>query len=150
MQNEQNNSGSMTIDTGEKRIEVLDRFGNHRGEIVFTPKDLLWAEKFYALVDTLPVAFESYKVRARELQISKASIDERIKLMIETCDYLRDEIDKLFGKGTSQMAFGDTRNLEVFPQFFDKITPFVKGVRQGKMKNYLADGVTTKGKKRIR
>jgi hypothetical protein len=49
---------------------------------------------------------------------------------------LRDEVDAVFGDGTSQMVFGGAYTLDVFEQFFNGIIPYVEKARANKVKKY--------------
>jgi len=60
-----------------------------------------------------------------------------IALATEICNYLREQIDKVFGEDTSQMVFGDVQSLYMFAQFIDGITPYIQEVRVEKISPYL-------------
>ena len=65
------------------------------------------------------------------------NVAERIAFLREVCEYMRESIDGLFGKGTSQAAFEGSLSLDAFAQFFEGITPFVQGAREAKIKRHL-------------
>jgi hypothetical protein len=133
---------SIRIETGEKRIAIL-RDDVNVGEIVFNPSDVLFAEKFYKLVGDLRNDMQAYKQRADALDEEEPpgdtipkNFDERMALIKETSDYMRGKIDAIFGKGTSQMAFGDTLVLDAYLQFLDGLTPHIKNARTKKIARY--------------
>ena len=61
---------------------------------------------------------------------------ETLDFVVEVCNFLREQIDKVFGAGTSQTVFGETQSLEMFEQFFTGITPFIKSSRTEKVTKY--------------
>lgn len=132
---------SIKITTGEKRIAINDDPGR---VIVFNPTDVLFAEKFYSLIGEFQTRLTEYEKRSEEIdQVQDvdgnglpANLDQRLALMREACEYMRERIDYLFGAGTSHKAFGDTLELDVFQQFFEGITPFVKEARTEKIAQY--------------
>jgi len=132
---------NIQIDSGEIRLTI-----NHDPErvISFNPKDSLFAEKFYKLVGELQEKQKEYKARAEELE-SNEEVDENglpknapelLALVTESCQYMREQIDHLFGKGTSDTAFGGANTLEMFVQFFDGVGPFIGKARAEKINQY--------------
>lgn len=137
---------SLQINTGKIRIPII-RDDEECGVLEFDPSDIIFGEKFYRLIANFQGREQAYRERAKSIDLS-AEADENgvpknlpagLELMREVCDYMRSEIDDLFGQGTSQMVFGSARNLEVFQQFFAGITPIVKQARENKLKKYLND-----------
>lgn len=132
---------SIKINTGEIRLCIND---DETRVIVFNPTDILFVEKYYALVRDLEVKQAEYL--RRSAQIEKVTgvnddglpvnMDERIAILREACEYMRGRIDYLFGDGTSQKAFGDAMILEAFEQFFNGVTPYVQKSRSEKMERY--------------
>ena len=133
---------SLRIDTGVKRIAIND---DPSRVIEFNPNDLLFAEKFYALVGEFGQKQKEYQKRSAEIEANKevdengvpANTGDGLALMREVCTYMRGKIDYLFGEGTSEKAFGDTMSLYVFEQFFTGVTPFIQSARQDKVARYL-------------
>lgn len=127
---------SIHISTGEKRI-AIERDGKQAGEIVFTPTDALFAEKFYHLLGEFDTKLDEYRKRSDAIDASQKldgyglpiNADERINLLKEACTYIRGKIDYVFGEGTSQAAFGDALSMDVFEQFFSGITPYIRQAR---------------------
>jgi hypothetical protein len=131
---------SIRIDTGVKRIQINDgpEF------ISFNPSDILFMEKLTVLLGELQSKQEEMKAREAEFE-SVQELDAngipvnakaRLAFMRETCQYMRAQIDDLFGEGTSQIVFGNTLNLDLFGQFFEGITPFIKVARAAKLEKY--------------
>jgi hypothetical protein len=135
---------SIRIETGVKRIAIND---DPTRVIEFNPSDVLFAERFYALMQEFEAKQGEYARRADELDVHSLERDEHdlplnlgegLAFLREVCEFMRGRIDALFGPGTSQKAFGDTLALEVFEQFFVGITPFFQRARDEKTARYLS------------
>lgn len=145
---------SIRIETGEKRVSIND---DSSRVIVFNPSDVLFAERFYKLMGEFETKLGEYEERTRELEASQeldenglpVNAQERLDVLKETCVYVRERIDYLFGEGTAQTAFGDVANLDIFTQFFEGITPFIQNARAGKIAQYTAKkpAIRKRGKK---
>ena len=135
---------SIQINTGEKRLMVND---DPSRVIVFNPQDITFVERLQSLYKELNSKQNEFEKRAKELD-KVAELDEydipvnadaKLTYLRDLCSYMRGKIDDVFGAGTSQAAFGDTMNLEVFDQFFDGIMPYVEKVRAEKIEKYTTD-----------
>ena len=132
---------NITIDTGTKRITIND---DPDRVLEFNPSDVLFAEKFYALLAEFETQMENYRTQIAAAEAVTATDEKglpinaaaRIALVRETCEYVRSKIDFLFGEGTSEMVFGDVLNLDVFTQFFAGIIPFIQEARSEAVKKY--------------
>lgn len=133
---------SIRIETGLKRICVND---DPNRVICFNPHDLNFTERFYSLIRTFEEKQGEYQQRAAELDDGRADVDEHgiprnvgagLAFLREVCEFLRGQIDYVFGPGTAQAAFEDAMTLEMFEQFFAGITPFVQTVRSEKLAQY--------------
>lgn len=132
---------SIRIDSGLKRIAVN---GDEKRVIEFNPEDIVFVEKFYGLIKQFEAKEAEFRQRAEEIGANEGvdelgipvNTAESIRLALELCDYLRGQIDAVFGAGTSQKAFGEARTLNMFEQFFEGITPFIQGTRKEKMEKY--------------
>lgn len=95
-------------------------------------------------MDELQRTLRDYQERANILESNKkkdenglpVNLLDQIKLQRELSDYFREKIDVTFGEGTSQTAFGETRNLDVCKQFFNGILPFFQTARAEKIAQY--------------
>ena len=132
---------SIRIDSGVKRIAVNS---DETLVIEFNPEDIVFVEKFYGLIKQFEAKEAEFRQRAEEIGANEGVDElgipvntvESIRLALELCDYLRGQIDAVFGAGTSQKAFGEARTLNMFEQFFEGITPFIQGARKEKMEKY--------------
>lgn len=134
-------SNSITIDTGEVQLLINN---DERRVITFNPEDIAFVEALYNLISTFQAKTEEFSAKEEELK-KNSSVDEFgipayakeiIALNRTACEFVRKEIDKVFGEGTSHTAFGNANTMAMFEQFFNGITPFVQGKRQEAMKKY--------------
>jgi hypothetical protein len=131
---------SIRIDLGTIRLQVNDgpEF------IEFNPQDTLFAERFYGLVQVLEDKGKEYQQRSDELGLEEEQDQETafrnapagLALLRDVCEFLRSELDRVFGAGTSQKLFGDVLALDGFSQFFDAITPYIQKARTEKVQKY--------------
>ena len=134
---------SLHINTGEIRLCVND---DPARVIVFNPTDISFAERFYGLLGEFEVKEKEYRRKAEALQQNTETdafgipknFGPALALLRETCGFLREKIDDVFGAGTSQAAFGDANTLDMFEQFFGGITPFVQIAREKQVGKYTA------------
>jgi len=132
---------NIRIDTGVKRLMVND---DPTRVIEFNPEDVLFVERFYALVKTFQEKEIEFQNRIGELKAHEEKDEygipintpETLQLAIDVCNFLREQIDKVFGPGTSQAAFADTQSLDMFEQFFAGITPYIQATRSNKVAKY--------------
>ena len=134
---------SLNISTGVKRIPIV-RDGVDAGELVFNPQDVVFAEKFYKLLGDFQAKFTQYQLQAQELEKDNTpngsnlpkNTPARIALAKEACEYIHEQIDYLFGAGTSAIVFGDSLSLDAVQQFFSGVAPFIQSARAEKIKQY--------------
>lgn len=132
---------SIRIGSSRKRILVND---DPERVIEFDPSDVAFAERFYGLIRDFEAKRAEYERRAEEIDRERATDDndlpvnlpERIAYLREVCEYMREQIDRVFGAGTSQAAFGDALSLEMIMDLFDGLTPFIQAARSEKLKKY--------------
>ena len=113
--------------------------------IAFDPSETLFAEKFYRLMRDLTTKEVEFRARAEAIDAKTeleedglpASLPETLAFMREACQFFRDEIDKLFGEGSSQKLFGDRYSLPAIGSFFTGITPYIKTARDERIAKYL-------------
>ncbi len=134
---------SIHINTGVKRLAIND---DPERVITFNPTDVVFAERFYALMRDFETKQGDYQQRAEALDLVTATdpnglpvnLADRIAFMREICEYMHQQIDTLFGAGTALKVFEGALDLDAIGQFFEGITPFVKTARQDKLAKYQA------------
>lgn len=143
---------NIKITTGEKRVTINN---DPDKVIVFNPTDILFAERFYALLGDMQKTLKDYREKGIALQKAPkdedgipVNIQQHIDLQRELCDYLREKTDKVFGDGTSQKVFGDVRNLDVYKQFFDGILPFFQQARADRVAMYTTETSAKRNRRR--
>jgi hypothetical protein len=132
---------SLRID-GARRVLINDG----PTYIEFDPSDVLFAERFYALMGELDTEQEKFTTRLRELDADggngkdgmPSNMPARLQVMREACDFFRGKIDQLFGEGTSQAVFGDSRSMMQIRQFFQGLTTFIGEDRTKRVAKYTA------------
>lgn len=135
---------SIRVDAGLKRIKIND---DPDRILEFNPLDVLFAEKFYALIDTFEEKNKELMGRLAGLEVHEEKdkhglperTPERIELINEMIDFLYENIDDLFGEGTSQLVFEDARNLDMIRQFFEGLMPFIQEAREEQIKKYVPE-----------
>jgi hypothetical protein len=144
---------SIQINSGEKRVCIND---DQSRVITFNPTDALFVERFYRLLGELDEKMTEYQKRCREIEAIKtvdkndlpANIGDYISLIKETCEYMREKTDHLFGEGTSQTAFGNALSVEAFTQFYEGITPLIAPERRKRIEKYTGTPPATSTRKR--
>jgi len=137
----------INIDKGVTRIPIV-RDGEDVGTISFNANSVEFADGFYTLLKNFDGRMSEFEKKAIKLD-GVTEVDEfgfpintkeKLQLIKETCEYMREEIDKLFGKDTSNIVFGDSNTLDMFSQFFEGVIPYFEKSRSLKIAKY------TKGK----
>jgi hypothetical protein len=129
----------LNLNLGTKVVTIN---GDPERTIEFNPKDMIFVEKFYQTFSEVQEKQSELIAKADALGTDldenglPVNVQEQLALMNETCSYMRDKIDYLFGEGTSQKAFGSVMNLEAIAQFFEGILPLVIEDRSEKVAKY--------------
>ncbi len=132
---------NLNIDRGDITLTINDDADK---AICFNPGDVAFTEQFYTLTQKLEGKEKEYAEKMKALEnsgLDKYGIPKNLKKQIaivkDICTFMREEIDSLFGEGTSETAFGKTNTLDMFTQFFEGITPYIQSTRDDKMAKYL-------------
>lgn len=136
---------SIRIDSGIKRISIND---DPERVIEFNPTDVSFVERFYELIRTLEEKQAEYLVRAEAIDMQgefdeyglPANVGEKLAFVREVCEFMYQQIDTLFGPGTSQKVFDGVLNLDGIGQFFEGITPFIQSARTERVAKYVSTG----------
>ncbi len=111
---------SLQVRTGQISLRILDDEGNERGIFRFNPEDIESAKRVIALQDELHAKLDDFAERNKACETA----EQRVELLSETVNYLRNIIDDCFGVGTSDLVFGTARTLTMFTDFITGITPY--------------------------
>ena len=82
--------------------------------------------------------------QAKELEANNGVDENGVPLNVKAnldfqkdlCQFCYEQIDAVFGDGTSAMVFGDTLSIESVFQFFDGVTPHFQRARNAKVATY--------------
>ncbi len=130
---------NLNLNLGTKVVTIN---GDPERTIEFNPKDMIFVEKFYQTFSEVQEKQSELIAKAEAIGTDldenglPVNVQEQLALMNETCSYMRDKIDYLFGEGTSQKAFGSIMNLDAIAQFFEGILPLVMDERTDKVEKY--------------
>lgn len=132
---------NLIIDSGIKRIRINE---DDNRIIEFNPEDIVFVEKFYGLIKKFEEKEADFRLKTEEIESIKGedgygiplNTKQTLDLVLDLCNYLRKEIDKVFGEDTSNKAFGQTQTLNMFEQFFNGIVPFVQKTRHERIEKY--------------
>lgn len=116
-----------------KRVRIVDEEGNERGIISFDAEDILFIDRVMRLSLEYKDKIKEYSEQAEAVENDELA---QTKIVIELCEYMKSSIDKVFGEGTSKIAFGDMNNFGMFGQFFEGIAPLIDETRAQKTAKY--------------
>jgi len=122
----------LQIHTGQIRLEILDDSGESRGIFKFNPDDVAIAKKILSLHQTFNEKMTEYEEKAKDIKDEASGVE----LLDETIAYFRGLIDEIYGKGTSDLLFGDAHTLSMFEDFFLGIIPYYKSASEKRVKKY--------------
>lgn len=131
---------SLKIDSGIKELSIND---DPTRIIKFNPNDVLFREKFQILSNDFQKELSGFQEKMNALTDNA----KKLELEKEACLYIREKIDYLFGEGTSQIVFQDEMDVDLFWQFFDGLTPYIKSAVDQRVKKYTPKIVKKTSKK---
>lgn len=144
---------NLQIDDGTIRLTIN---GDANRILSFNPKDELFAEKFYHLVGNFKKDLQRFEERAKPIDDNNeldedglpVNLQSRFDIMKDVCAYVRNQIDEVFGTGTSNIVFGTINNIGMFEMFFKQITPYMAQARSEKVSKYIPTVQKPKGSRR--
>lgn len=149
----------LQIASGKKRIQITDENDKEKGVLEFNPSEMVFIEKY----QTLMIGFQEKSIIIEKLlediksRIGKGNFDEggdetrevsksAFETIKELYDFFDNELNILFGEGTTAMLFSTPRDLGEYNQFLEGISPYIQEVRAKKVEKYASPRV--KGKKK--
>lgn len=134
---------SIRCNDGKIRLMVND---DPDRVIAFDPDDVVFLDKLYGLMGDMEKKKAEFAEAEKELDKETAvdgygfpvNMRQKLKLLLDICLFFREQIDQIFGAGTSQTVFGDSNRLDMFEQFFAGITPYIQKNREEKLAKYTA------------
>lgn len=125
----------MKLSSGRITIPV-ERDGVLTGEISFDPQDVRFAESFYSMMEGLTERERAYA------QSEGTAMGERLRLLGEICGWITEQVEQVFGEGSSGVLFGGHSSMELFRQFFEGVEPYITKARTKKTAKYREGGGT--------
>ncbi len=119
------NVDSIRVNTGAKRIQV-----NDDGDcIVLNFADQSLPSRYFTLLEDLNTKRDAYIEKAKEIDAAKADEMERFiayaALNLEIHQYMREQVDGLFGADTCKKVFGDiVPSIDLYEDFFTQLSPY--------------------------
>lgn len=134
---------NLVIDAGVVRILIND--GPHA--LVFNPTDVVFVERFYAMLREFETRMGEYEEQAAELDKSRdvdamgipTNAKQRLEFIHDICAFVFSQIDELFGSDTSLHLFGGMESLDMIEQFFSGLAPLIQETRQKQVAKYTAN-----------
>ena len=111
----------LKIDSGAVTLAIN---GNENRTITFYPTDVRFAEDFFGLASSFMEKRKECAAKSARLQGDANAAAEELAMLRETYVFMRGEIDRVFGTGTSQTVF-------------DGLEPYVRKARQNEIDRYL-------------
>lgn len=112
------------ISTGALTLPVT-RDGKAVGSITIEPGDAAFLNRFYELLPKLEL---QRSVLSEEFE-AESDVSTRLAALDGVCLQLREDIDEVFGAGTSEIVFGKTCTLPMAEQFFTAIAAAMQASR---------------------
>ena len=125
----------LRIKTGTVQVPII-RDGEETGKLELNPRDVTFAEAFFDLVDRYRQLIADYAEQALTAEDARGLF----KLLSNISTTLRESIDRLFGLGTADAAFGQANDPVAFEQFFDGIGQVLEELRADAVAPYLEEG----------
>ncbi len=129
--------------TRQKQIAIND---DPNRIIKFDPSDVLFVERFYNLYREFSKKEAEFKEKAKEIDERKNELDENgapimmvdaINFAKEVCLFMHDQIDKVFGEGTSEKTFEGSLSFDTIGQFLEGIAVYVSKERNKRTAKYI-------------
>ena len=126
----------LKIDSGAVSLSIN---GDESRVITFYPTDVRFAEDFFGLVVSFREKRKECLLKSEQFAGKPEAAAEELAMLRETYTFMRGEIDRVFGSGTSQTVFGNHDSLTSYIQFFKGLEPYVRNARQKEIDRYLKD-----------
>lgn len=126
----------LKIDSGAVSLSIN---GDESRIITFYPTDVRFAEDFFGLAKGFIEKRNELAAKAAELKGEPDAAKKELAMLRKVYDFMRSEIDRVFGPGTAQTAFGNHDSLAAYIQFFEGIKPHVLKARQNELDRYVKE-----------
>lgn len=126
----------LQVKTGKIKLDVI-RDGEKVGIFTFNPSNLEESKKYAEIVEKLEESRSGQYAKAKEVDENGTEL-ERINFMKSMICDMRIIIDDVYGKGSSEMLFGDCYSVETITNFFVQLKSYYEKAskeRKAKYKN---------------
>ena len=125
---------TLKINLGNVSLKIVDENNNEKGIFTFNPNDINTANKFFDLLSELDIKKEEFT--KRESELAEDDIKGKLALTLEVIDYFENKIDNIFGSGSSELIFGQTKSIDMFKDFFEGLMPYYQKASQNRIDKY--------------
>jgi len=125
---------TLKINLGNVSLKIVDENNNEKGIFTFNPNDINTANKFFDLLAELDIKKEEFT--KRESELAEDDIKGKLALTLEVIDYFENKIDNIFGSGSSELIFGQTKSIDMFKDFFEGLMPYYQKASQNRIDKY--------------
>lgn len=133
-----------SLNIGNNKIRLA--INNDENRIIeFDPNDVRFINRYYSMIANFEIKQKEFMDKAAEIDKittynsfgMKVSDIEGSKLTLEMCEYMREQIDFVFGDGTSDTVFGDTIYPGMIDEFLSGIAEYISSSRNSKIEKYI-------------
>lgn len=118
---------NINFDDGSKKIEIN---GDSNKVLTWNPTDINFVDRYLIFADWVQ---NEYAKKAEELSTSLSSIEDyKVGTVVALGDEFNIELDKVFGEGTSKIAFGNMNPISpisngkfLFENFINALDPVI-------------------------
>jgi hypothetical protein len=133
---------SLNIGNNKIRLAIND---DENRIIEFDPNDVNFINRYYSMIANFEIKQKEFMDKAAEIDKittynsfgMKVSDIEGSKLTLEMCEYMREQIDFVFGDGTSDTVFEDTIHPGMINEFLSGIAEYISSSRNSKIEKYI-------------
>lgn len=123
---------SLQIRAGVISLQILDDAGEEKGIFKFNPNDIKVAKGVFHLKEEFTTKSKEFDVRRKKCKTA----EQKMEFLEEIVNYLESSIDAIFGSGSSELLFGESKSLDMFTDFFDGIIPYFTKASEDRMAKY--------------
>ena len=120
------------ISTGMVSVDIIDDFGEVRGVFKFNPEDLGVMKRMLELKNK--IQSESSENEKKESECKTG--EERMLFLEKICTDYKNQIDNIWGTGTSNILFGDAVCLTMFSDFLAGVGKCYEDESQKRINKY--------------
>lgn len=124
----------LQVKTGKIKLDII-RDGEKVGVFTFNPSNLEESKKHAEIVKKLEESQDVQLAKAKDVDDNGSEL-ERINFMKDIICDMRNIIDDVYGKGTSEMLFGDCYSAETINDFFVQLRSYYEKASKERKTKY--------------